>query len=301
MARSYAAIHLRIWADPEWRALDGDAQLLYLLLLSQPSLNLAGVLPLQTRRWAACVADWDAPGVDMALSRLIEARFVVVDADTEEVLIRSFIRNDGNYKIPNALKSLLLVAEGTQAPKLRAALAGELGRLEPLGGKKAEEGRALIAATRLVLGGFGGPSGPGGEPMPQPMADGLVVTHDGTHEGTVNQPMPEPMPQPMPQPIGSGSGSGTYLSLVETLGGESAPPPPDEPPLCAKHEGMDRDEIPGCRACKRLRENWEMARNEAAKPTPLPPLCGECDNRWIETATGMARCPRCNPHAKETA
>lgn len=293
MARSYAAIHLRIWADPEWRALDGDAQLLYLLLLSQPSLNLAGVLPLQARRWAACVGDWDAPAVDMALSRLAEARFLVIDLDTEEVLVRSFIRNDGNYKIPNALKSLLQVSEGTQSPALRAVLAVELGRLEPLSGKKADEGRALIAATRLALGGFDGPSGPGGQPMP----DGFVVTHAGTHAGTVNQPMPEPMPQP----IGSGSGSGTYLSLVENLEGESAPPPPDEPPLCAKHEGMDRDEIPGCRACKRLRENWEMARDEASKPRPLPPLCGECDNRFIETASGMARCHRCNPLAKESA
>ncbi len=297
MARSYAAIHLRIWADPEWRALDGDAQLLYLLLLSQPSLNLAGVLPLQTRRWAACVADWDAPAVDMALSRLAEARFVVIDLNTEEVLIRSFIRNDGNYKIPNALKSLLLVAEGTQAPALRSALAAELGRLGPLGGKKGDEGQALIAAARLALGATDGPSGPGGEPMPEPMPDGLVVTHAVTHDGRVNQPMP----QPMPQPIGSGSGSGRGLSLVENLGGKGAPPPPDGPPLCAKHDGMERDEVPGCRACMRLRENWEAVRTEATKPPPLPPLCGECDNRWIETVAGMARCPRCNPRAKESA
>ena len=27
----------------------------------------------------------------------------------------------------------------------------------------------------------------------------------------------------------------------------------------------------------------------------VPDLCGECDERWIETPTGMARCPRCNP------
>jgi len=295
MARSYAAIHLRIWADPEWRALDGDAQLLYLLLLSQPSLNLAGVLPLQTRRWAACVADWDAPAVDMALSRLAEARFVVIDLDTEEVLVRSFIRNDGNYKIPNALKSLLLVAEGTQSPLLRAELADELGRLDPLTGKKADEGQALIAAARVALGGPSGPSGPGGEPMP----DGFVVTHAATVAGTVDQPIAEPMPQP----IGSGSGSGKYLSLVGNSGEEGPPAPiSDEPDNCPKHRGQGRD-APPCRACKPLREQWEAALAEAARPKPLPPLCGDCDNRWVQPDDdGPAKhCPTCHPLAQESA
>ena len=296
MARSYAAIHQRIWADPQWRALDVNAQHLYLLLLSQPQLNLAGVLPLQLRKWASCVAGWDIADVATALDRLREDRFVLVDEDTEEVLVRSLIRNDGTYKIPNALKSLLQVAEGTQAQALRTELAAELGRLEPLTGKKADESRGLIAATRLALGGVPGPDGPDGEPMAEPMPDGLLATHGGTVDST--------HPQPMAEPIGSGSGSGTSLSLVWNLGGESAPPPPDEPPLCAKHDGMDRDLIPGCRACKRLRENWEATRAEAAKPPPKPTWCGHCNetSRLVEPDDGPSyRCKTCHPLTRRTA
>lgn len=306
MARSYAAIYHRIWADPEWRGLDINAQHLYVLLLSQPQVNLAGVLPLQLRKWASCVDGWDIGDVAKALDRLCDARFVLADEDTEEVLIRTLIRNDGSYKIPNVLKSLLQVAEGTQSQALRAELSAELGRLDPPEGKKAEESAGLIAATRLVLGLPDRPGGPGGEPLPEGLAeplpeglgDGFVVTHAVTVAGTSNQPIA----QPMPEGSGSGSGSGKQLSLVRNLGGKGAPPPPDEPPLCAKHEGMDRDAIPPCRACGRLRENWEMARAEAAKPKPLPPLCGQCDNRWIENDDGsVSRCPTCNPRALEAS
>jgi hypothetical protein len=297
MARSYAAIHQRIWADPEWRALDLGAQHLYLLLISQPQMNLAGVLPLQLRKWASCVDGWDIGDVAKALDRLCDARFVLVDEDTEEVLIRTLIRNDGSYKIPNVLKSLLQVAEGTQAAALRAALSVELGRLEPLDGKKAVEAAGWIAATRLVLGIADGPSGPGGEPLPEPLPEGLgqgfIATVPLTVSGTVNQPLPEGS--------GSGSGSGTSLSLVENLGGKSAPPPPDEAPKCKRHAHLADEDVPPCRVCGQLRERWETARAESAKPRPLPPLCGGCDNRWVETDNGMARCPRCNPRALEAS
>jgi hypothetical protein len=56
--------------------------------------------------------------------------------------------------------------------------------------------------------------------------------------------------------------------------------------------------VPGLRAAPRAVGN---RRAEAAKPKPLPPLCGECDNRWVETDNGMARCPRCNPRALEAS
>lgn len=297
MARSYAAIHHRIWADPAWRALDVDAQHLYILLISQPQLNLAGVLPIQLRKWSSCVQGWDIGDVAKALDKLRDARFILVDEDTEEVMIRTLIRNDGAYKIPNVLKSLLQAAEHTQAPALRRELSIELGRLEPLDGKKAEEAAGWIAATRLVLGAFDGPTGGGGEPLPEPLPEGLpkglVATLPGTLNGTVEQPLAEPMPEGS----GSGSGSGTSLSLVGSLKGGVALPPSDEPPKCKRHAHLEDGDVPPCPPCGRLRTKWEQAHVEAAQPKPLPPLCGRCDNRWVETDDGMARCPRCNPKA----
>jgi hypothetical protein len=182
VARSYGKVYLRIWADQDWCALDMEAQHLYLLLLSQPSINLAGVIPVQVRRWASRVADWKPEQVENALGRLAEGGFVVVDLDTEECLVRSLIRNDEYYRAPGALKSILETAEATQSAELRQALADELGRLPALEGKTAEAGAALIAATRRVLVGGGDPPPIGGQDAP--MGTTPSTTPDGTSDGT---------------------------------------------------------------------------------------------------------------------
>src|SRR5690606_238647 len=62
------------------------------------------------------------------LAALIAARFIVVDSDTEEVLVRSFIRNDGVLKQPNVFKNALRCAEGVESQAIRSALAVELRR-----------------------------------------------------------------------------------------------------------------------------------------------------------------------------
>lgn len=301
MARSFGRLYVRIWADPDWRALDCDAQHLYVLLISQHSMNLAGVLPLQLRKWARCVGDWDPQRVQKALDRLTVDQFTVVDEDTEEVLVRSLIRNDEAYKTPGMLKSILKFAESTQAPDLRRTLAVELGRLDPLEGKKAEEGAALIAAARLALMPEGAP--PDGEvihrsePIGDAIADGIEDAFLGTHRGCHPQSATEPIADGIADTSVSVSVSVPGVSYVDHGEGE-APPPPDEPPLCHRHEGFDRDAVPACRACGRLREQWETARAEADQPAPLPALCGQCINRWIDNDDGTAsRCPRCNPRA----
>lgn len=302
MARSYAQLHQRIWADPTWRSLDVDAQHLYLLLISQPQINLAGVLPLQPRRWASCVAGWDVATVTAALGRLRAGRFVVVDEDTEEVLVRSLIRNDGGYRTPGMLKSILRHSEGTQGAALRTVLAIELGRLDPLEGKKAEEGMALIAATRLAL--LPSPPTPPtptvihssdgiGDTIGEPMADGIGDTFLGTHRGY----LPESISDAIADTSVTGTGSVTHLSSVDRWGGTRAHAKHDEPPQCPKHTGMDRADVPDCGPCGRLRRRWEDDQAEAARPRPkpMPPLCGQCDDRWIDTPGGYVHCPRCHP------
>lgn len=297
MARSFAAIYHRIWADPEWRALDVDSQHLYLLLISQPQMNMAGVLTLQVRRWSSCVHGWDAQVVTDSLDRLRERHFVVVDEDTEEVLVRTLIRNDGAYRTPGMLVSILRFAESVQSPAIRAVLAVELSKLDALKGKTADEGEALIAATRAVLSPMPSPRNDGGEPIPDGIGDGIGDAFVGTHRGY----LPQNASEPIGDTSGSGSGSGPLLSLVGKSWEEGSPVPiSDEPDNCPKHQGQGRD-APPCRACMPLRQQWEAALIEAAKPKPLPPLCGECDNRFIETDSGMARCPRCNPRAKEAS
>lgn len=301
MARSFARCYVRIWADPAWRALDVDAQHLYLLLISQPSMNMAGVLPLQLRKWASCVAGWDIADTAKALDRLRDDTFVLVDEDTEEVLVRSLVRNDEAYKTPGMLKSILRFAEGTQAPELRRTLAVELGRLDPLEGKKADEGTALIAATRLVL-----------MPDGTPPDDGVIHRSDGIGDG-IGEPMPDgigdgipgaennPSAMASPNPSVSVSVSVPSLSLVGTsVGRGETPPLSDEPPRCKRHADLADGEVPPCPPCGRLRTKWEAAVAESAKPKPKPPWCGACNEgtRLVEVDDRtVARCERCHPRA----
>lgn len=129
MARDHARLDVHIWTDDDYRDLSVAAKMVYLQLLSQPKLSYAGVLDLAVKRWARAHPDLGTAGVRAALSELDAARFVVVDQDTEEVLVRSFIRNDGLYKQPNVLRAALRVAFEIESPILRGALAAELRRL----------------------------------------------------------------------------------------------------------------------------------------------------------------------------
>jgi len=125
----YGKLLSRIWSDPDFIALDARAQQVYCLLLSFPTRNHAGVLPLTLKRWARCTAGTAIEDVVAALRTLAAARFVVVDWESEELLVRTYIRNDEVYRQPNVMKSALKSARQVQSAALRWALHDELLRL----------------------------------------------------------------------------------------------------------------------------------------------------------------------------
>lgn len=182
MARNYAQLRSAIWQNESFKnELDVDAQWLYFVLLSQPNINTAGVLPLQERRWARFAHGMTGPRVTAALERLNAYWYVVVDEDTEEVLVRTFIRHDGLWKQPNVLKSALGHVQSTVSPTLRAVLRYELSRLpiDELPTERAERTRALIERVAGTL--------------PETLPEGFL---EGFPEG-----FPEGSPNPFHQPI----------------------------------------------------------------------------------------------------
>jgi hypothetical protein len=78
------------------------------------------------RRWTRTASDSSRESVEDALRKLDETRFIVVDWDTVEILIRTYIRNDGLYKQPKVMVSALRSALLVESPRLRSALAEEL-------------------------------------------------------------------------------------------------------------------------------------------------------------------------------
>ena len=102
MARRYAPLMCAIWDDETFRSLSSDAQRLYMFLLSQRKMSMVGLLPLTPRAWARFASDLDQDIVQSALAELDVERFVVIDEDTQELLIRTVVTHDP----PRGVKSI---------------------------------------------------------------------------------------------------------------------------------------------------------------------------------------------------
>lgn len=153
MGRPYAKVYRDIWADPDFTGLPIPVQYLYLFLVSQPNLNGAGVLPITIRRWAFTAGQVKPADIEHDLTILNDRRYVLTDYDTEELLVRTFIRNDGLWRIPNTLYAVLRDAEQVASPALRAELAAELAALpvDDLDGKRAEAMKAQVSRVTATL------------------------------------------------------------------------------------------------------------------------------------------------------
>jgi hypothetical protein len=216
MARSEARLQFAIWRGVE--SLPPLAKLLYVVLLTEPTVNHAGVGALRESLWAQH-AGLTADEASKALTQLQDERHVLVDTRTQEVLIRTIIRNDGVADQPNILKAACVAARLVQSPKLRAALAAELRKLPPKppdvvtpAGRKFVHADPHAVAAEL-------------DPRPDP---GPGVASD-IPNGQVPQ---NPSQNPSPEPFGNPSGTLPDRNPSGTL-----PEPFTEPPGVGVGEG----------------------------------------------------------------
>lgn len=201
--RREARIFTSIWNDEAFLALSPREQRMYFFLLSQRDLSFCGVLSLRMRRWARSARDLTAAQVEEDLEGLAQPfrqglaegsseesgrPLVVVDEDTEEVFVRSLIRHDGIWKIPNLLKSAREAATLVESPTILAELLYELHRI-PVEESESKQVRAIlgefIADLEAALGkGSGNPppkgsGNPSGDPKPNPSAEGSQGKGEG--------------------------------------------------------------------------------------------------------------------------
>ncbi len=135
MARKYTQVQVTIWDDLDFLALDGDAQRLYFLLLTRIDLSLAGVIPWHSGRLAQFAKDSTPEAIDAAAAKLEAARFIIIDRDTEECLLRSRVRNDDVLRAgPRVAGGVVTAWRAIYSRRLRAAVAEEVARAEDLTG-----------------------------------------------------------------------------------------------------------------------------------------------------------------------
>ena len=192
MARDYCQIKVSIWHDDEFTSLSGDAQRLYIYLCSQPKLDMAGVTPWRPRLVARSASDWTTDTVEAALCELEAAHYVLVDEETDELLVRSFIRNDELLKSPNLTKAMVKAWRSLDSQTLRGVIGFEVARLRDEDGSlRGLEHCAELFAQPLI------------DPRNNPFGKGSAK---GSAKGC-RTPAPTPTPTPAPAHALDGSAS----------------------------------------------------------------------------------------------
>jgi hypothetical protein len=297
MPREHARILTRIWDDPDFCALPVHQQRLYFLLLSRRNMASCGVLPLQVRKWAKSAADTSEEDIEKTLAELESGRYVVVDEETEEVLIRTLIRNDGVLKVPNVFKGALATATNVESPKLRQVLAEEL--------RKLGRDDASKVAQKLF------PIESGTDPEPIPNESETVDNLDFPVDNS-----PSPVDNLLnPNVIRTSDGVGVGEGVGEPLVGGWVGEAPSRPaPRCSKH--INHDDPPPCRGCASARESGEAwdrraeqnraglaaAIDAARRDDRLRCHHGTDGGLFIHPDTGKsATCARCRHQPREEA
>lgn len=182
MAREFAQIRLSIWMDDDFTALTTEQQLVYLMLSSQPTINLAGVLDYLPGRLARLSGGLTAAKVGRIIAELEERSFVFLDTDTDELLVRSLIRTSGAWKTPNSAQAIALNTQQVMSRKLRSVLLTELHRIvqEAMTAGQWEKSRTVLATCAASLEQTG--INPWVKGSPNPSVKGLPGEGEGDGE-----------------------------------------------------------------------------------------------------------------------
>lgn len=134
MARStgkkHAEINLDIWGDDDWMDLTPPAQHLYFVLWTSPELSYCGCGPWHPGKIAAKARGWTAAAVEAAAVELSRELFLIVDTDTEEFDLRSWIKHDGIWRKPNMAVSMANARANLASRILRGVVVHEVSKIK---------------------------------------------------------------------------------------------------------------------------------------------------------------------------
>ena len=280
MAQDFAPLFRSIWLDDDWRGLSMDAQHVYAMLMSHPNRNAAGVLPIAIKKWVRLARDLTVDRLEAALTELDGKGFIVLDDETDEVLVRSYIRRAKVYTHIRLLANALREVSEIESPRLRSVACQELARLPRLAvpdnpKMRAEAEAAQVRLDELV------------SSCPPPKGPGQGDVHPMGH------PMADPMGHPPVVVAGVVAGAGAVAprppkSNAIRGGSHVSSGTPATPPLysdrCERHGD---DPAPGpCGNCADVRKA------NAAKPRPLA-LVRETQQCLVHMEPDVTHCRGC--------
>lgn len=101
VARSYGALKVSMWEPgSDFRQLSPMAQWAYTMLLSQPQITNLGLLAFTPEKWVRLANGLTAPHMEAAIGELEEHRYLLIDRETGDLLVRTFIKHDRVFAQP---------------------------------------------------------------------------------------------------------------------------------------------------------------------------------------------------------
>lgn len=129
MAGDYAQMRRDIWGDSDWTDLSPMAQWLYWVITTDPKIELTGVADWRPKRMLKKAAALTVDLFEAAAEELQAKAFIVVDEDTEEVMIRTYVKHDDLLKSPNMGRAIARLYPTIASKTLRGVLVHELHKL----------------------------------------------------------------------------------------------------------------------------------------------------------------------------
>ena len=124
----YVRLQRDIRLDPDYRALSRDAQWLYKELLIDA--DFIGVADYAPRKLAKIAVNTTALEIETAAAELRAALFIVIDDETGELLVRTFVKHDGLYKQPNMCVAMVKAFRRVGSPTIQGVISHELNRIK---------------------------------------------------------------------------------------------------------------------------------------------------------------------------
>lgn len=127
--RKQARIPAALWDDEAFIRLDRCSQWLYLMLLTSPDMDSAGVQPLMLRRWARRCADVVAEELLGPLRTLSSSGYVCSDEETEEVFVSGYYASERIALQPRRVIGVIDALNRTASDAIKAFASAELADL----------------------------------------------------------------------------------------------------------------------------------------------------------------------------
>ncbi|AEK07837.1 replication initiation protein [Mycobacterium phage Yoshi] len=290
MPRDHARINLDLWGDDDWMDLSVDSQMLYLTLYTNPGLSFCGAGEWHSGRIANRARDWTKDRVETAAAELSRRLFVIIDTDTDEYLLRSWIKHDGLWRTPNMAVTVANARGELSSKTLRGVVVFEVAKLKKAHPDSTAWDRPAVQkmlAQKAIDAADLEPYNPtsNGGPNPGPKGGANPYGENGVNPTAKGGPTPAPTPNSY-----SNSKSG-YVSTEGHLDADGLPTP-----YCLNHpKGTNRP----CAPCAHAREARDavVAERKAAEKVRRSEIfeavrnCPLCDDHGrIETEDGLTYC-----------